>query len=115
MSATQFYTVVVKHGGLVTAVFSPTLGAYSSGVPGPTIASGDEYSVSCIAVNYPVFESGPPNNSQQLPTITGSNGQADVSFSPNYDDANGYARAPGSRAHSRNSLRNGDQRDAAGR
>jgi len=93
VSATQFYTVVVNHGGLVKAVFAPNLGAYSSGVPGPTIASGDEYSVSCIAVNYPVFESGPPNNSQQLPTITGANGQADVSFSPNYDNSNGYARA----------------------
>jgi hypothetical protein len=41
--------------------------------------------VSCIAANYPAFESGPPSNLQELPTITGANGQADISFSPNLD------------------------------
>jgi hypothetical protein len=85
VSASQFYTVVVHHGGAIAATFAPNLGAYSAGTYGPTIASGDEYSLTCIAVDYPVFESGPPNNSQQLPAITGAGGQADVSFSPNLD------------------------------
>jgi hypothetical protein len=83
----QFYTVVVTHGGAVSATFAPNLGAYVSGAPGPTIATGDEYSVSCIATNYGAFEAGPPNNTQQLPAIVGANGQADISFSPNLDAA----------------------------
>jgi hypothetical protein len=89
VSAQQFYTVLLEHGGPIKATFADNLGAYSGSSYGPTIASGDEYSVTCIAVDYPVFESGPPNNSQQLPVLTGPAGQVDVSFSPNYDNT-GY-------------------------
>jgi hypothetical protein len=88
-SAGLFYTVVVAHGGFVRATFADDLGVIANGVGGVTIASGDEYSVSCIATNYPAYEAGPPNNLTQLPTITGSNGQADISFSPNFDTAYG--------------------------
>ncbi len=85
VTAVTFFSSVVKGGGAITTTFAPNLGAYVSGVAGPTLTSGDEYSVSCIAANYPAFESGPPSNLQELPTITGSNGQADISFSPNLD------------------------------
>jgi hypothetical protein len=85
VTAGSYYTVVVSHGGAVSAVFPSTLGIFSSGAATPTVATGDEYSLSCIAANYPVYESGPPQNVQQTPTIAGTNGQADISFSPNLD------------------------------
>lgn len=86
ITAGTYYTVVVQGGGAVSATFASNLGVVSSGVAGRTIKkAGDEYSVSCVAVNYPAFESGPPSNRQILPTITGANGQADISFSPNFD------------------------------
>jgi hypothetical protein len=93
VTATTFFSSVVKGGGAITTTFKPNLGAYVSGVAGPTLTSGDEYSVSCIAANYPAFESGPPSNLQELPQITGANGQADISFSPNLDATYGGASA----------------------
>jgi hypothetical protein len=91
VTAITFFSSVVKGGGAITTTFAPNLGAYVSGAAGPTLTAGDEYSVSCIAANYPAFESGPPSNLQELPTITGSNGQADISFSPNLDTTYGGA------------------------
>jgi hypothetical protein len=85
VGAGTYYTVVVPHGGAISATFPSNLGIYASGAPTATFTSGDEISISCIATNYPAFEAGPPANTQQLPTITGSNGQADISFSPNFD------------------------------
>ncbi len=93
VTAVTFFSSVVKGGGAITTTFKPNLGAYVSGVAGPTLTSGDEYSVSCIAANYPAFESGPPSNLQELPQITGANGQADISFSPNLDATYGGASA----------------------
>jgi hypothetical protein len=93
VTADAFFTAVVKGGGAIAATFAPNIGAYSGGVAGPTLTSGDEYSVSCIATNYPAFEAGPPGNLQQLPTIVGANGQADISFSPNLDATYGGASA----------------------
>jgi hypothetical protein len=85
VTATSYYTVVVAHGGAISATFPPNLGIFANGAGTATIASGDEYSLSCIAANYPLFEAGPPQNTQQLPAITGTNGQADISFSPSLD------------------------------
>ncbi len=93
VTATTFFSSVVKGGGAITTTFAPNLGASTGGPAGPTLTSGDEYSVSCIATNYPAFESGPPSNLQELPTITGANGQADISFSPNLDQTYGGATA----------------------
>lgn len=85
IKAGAYYTAVVQGAGPVSATFTDNLGPVVSGAPTPTIATGDEYSVSCIAVDYPAFETGPPANTQQLPTLTGAAGQADISFSPNFD------------------------------
>jgi hypothetical protein len=85
VGAGSYYTVLVAHGGSVSAIFPPNLGIYSNGAPTATFTSGDEISISCIAADYPAFEAGPPANTQQLPKITGTNGQADISFSPNFD------------------------------
>jgi len=91
VTAVTFFSSVVKGGGAITTTFAPNLGAYTSGAAGPTLTAGDEYSVSCIAANYPAFEAGPPGNVLELPTITGANGQADISFSPNLDATYGGA------------------------
>ena len=93
VTAITFFSSVVHGGGAITAKFADDIGASSGTVTSPPLAAGDEYSVSCIAVNYPAFESGPPSNVQELPTLVGSNGQADISFSPNLDATYGGAAA----------------------
>ncbi len=80
-----FYTVVAQGAGPVTATFGANLGPIVNGKSTPTIVAKDEYSVSCIAVDYPAFEAGPPGILQQTPTLVGVAGQADISFSPNTD------------------------------
>lgn len=49
---------------------------------GLSITSGHHCFISAIGFDYPAFEAGPPNNVQQNPVITGSNGQADITMSP---------------------------------
>jgi hypothetical protein len=85
IKAGTYYTVVAQGAGPVSATFAPNLGPIVSGTSTPTIATGHEFSVSCIAVDYPAFEAGPPGNLQQTPTIVGAAAQADISFSPNTD------------------------------
>ena len=48
----------------------------------PSINTGDSYFVASVGYDYPAFEAGPPGNSSQKPTITGANGQADLTMSP---------------------------------
>lgn len=48
----------------------------------PSINTGDTFFVASVGYDYPAFEAGPPNNTQQKPTITGANGQADLTMSP---------------------------------
>lgn len=47
-----------------------------------SLTTGDTYFVSAVGYDYPAFEAAPPNNTQQTPTITGANGQADITMSP---------------------------------
>jgi hypothetical protein len=47
-----------------------------------SIHSGDSYFVSAVGFDYPAFQSAPPNNASQTPSITGANGQADITMSP---------------------------------
>jgi hypothetical protein len=42
---------------------------------------GDEYRFYAASFDYPMFEAGPPGNTQQKPAITGANGQADITTS----------------------------------
>lgn len=48
---------------------------------GATLSTGDNYFVVAVGYDYPAFEAGPPGNTQQKPTITGANGQADLTMS----------------------------------
>lgn len=54
----------------------------SGSTPAPSLNSGDSYFVAAVGYDYPAFEAGPPGNTQQKPTITGANGQADLTMSP---------------------------------
>jgi hypothetical protein len=49
--------------------------------PGPSMASGDTYNVFAVSFDYQQFEAEPPVNVQQVPTVVGANGQADLTMS----------------------------------
>ncbi len=88
-AAGVFYTVVVPGGGAVTATLPDNLGPTKTSATTPSIPTGDSYFVECIAADYPLFEAGPPGNTQQTPTITGPTGQSDIAFSPQFVPASG--------------------------
>jgi hypothetical protein len=75
-----YYTVVVGGSGAQTAVFPPAIGP--GAVAGKTFLTGDKISIYLVGADYPAFEAGPPANTQQLPTLAGANGQADLTFAP---------------------------------
>jgi hypothetical protein len=82
-AAPIFYTLVAHGGGAQTVTLAPNLGPVAAnGTGSPSLLPGDNYTVTVIGVNYPLFEAGPPGNSELSPTISGSNGQADITFSP---------------------------------
>jgi len=88
-TAGTFYTVFVASGGAVTATLPDNLGPLKAGAATPSIATGDGYQVECIAADYPLFEAGPPANTQQTPAIVGAAGQSDIAFSPLFVPASG--------------------------
>lgn len=84
----NYYTAgPIRGTGPQTYTISNNLG--SCGSPGcgtsnpkPTFAAGDGVSVYAASFDYPAFEAGPPGNTSPNPTITGANGQADITTSP---------------------------------
>ena len=81
-TADAFYTVLVRGNGKRTATLPDSLGPETeSGKPTATICPRGTYQLYAVATNYPAFESSYPANLSQLPRITGSNGQADVTTS----------------------------------
>jgi hypothetical protein len=52
-----------------------------SGQKTPTICPGETYEIYSAGTDYPAYEASYPQNLQQLPLVTGNNGQADVSTS----------------------------------
>ena len=82
-TAGTYFTAIVTGGGAVTATFADNLGPQTAAKPtSPTIPTTDTYEINCIGADYPAFEAGPPTNLIQLPTITGTSGQADLTISP---------------------------------
>lgn len=81
-STPTYYTVLVTGTGALTATLPANLGPYVGGVPTPSFAAGDTYSIRIVSVDYPAFEAGPPGNRQQLPTLVAGAGQADISYAP---------------------------------
>ncbi|HEY9180801.1 MAG TPA: hypothetical protein VIO32_08775 [Candidatus Baltobacteraceae bacterium] len=55
--------------------------ATSVTVPDGTLSAGTTYYVFDLGADYPMIENAPPNSSVPNPTLTGSNGTADVSTS----------------------------------
>jgi len=83
-----YYTLGPSHAtGAVTLTLPDNLGpcrgsgCQSGANAKPSISSGDSYQVYAASYDYPAFEASPPINTSQTPTITGSNGQADVTLS----------------------------------
>lgn len=77
-----YYTVLVHGSGSQTAKLPDSLGpATQSGKPTATICPKGTYQLYAVAANYPVFESAYPQNLGELPRISGSNGQADITTS----------------------------------
>jgi hypothetical protein len=76
------FTVVVATptAGAYTATFPSTYSA-TNGTTQPMLSTGDKYHLRLVGADYPMFEAGPPANTSQTPTITGANGQADVTLS----------------------------------
>jgi len=75
-----YYTVLVRGAGPQTATLPPNLGPVAAGVASPSFTTGDGYSIRIVSVDYPAFEASPPGNLEQLPTLTGAAGQADISY-----------------------------------
>jgi len=81
-SANAYYTVLTTGAGPQTAVLPANLGPFSGGAPTASIATGDTFSIRIVNLDYPGFESGVPQNTQQSPTLAGPSGQADISYAP---------------------------------
>ena len=82
-NAPIFYTIVAHGSGSQTVTLPPNLGPLGAGgAASPSIAPGDDYTVTVLGADYPLFEAGPPANVQQSPALLGGSGQADITFSP---------------------------------
>jgi hypothetical protein len=81
-----FYTIEVTGTGTQTYTLPDNLGACAnpgtSCTPSASMKSGDSYIVLAVGFDYHQLEAEPPGNKQQTPTLTGSNGQADLTASP---------------------------------
>lgn len=88
-----YYTQVVQGGGAVSYTFGDNLGPAVKGSTAPTIITGDNYEVACIAADYPLYEASYPQNTSETPTLLGAAGQTDVSFSPPFVSMYGGATA----------------------
>lgn len=81
-TADTFYTVLIRGNGNQSAALPDSLGPQTqSGKPTATICPKGTYQLYAVAANYPIFQSAYPGNLSQLPKISGSNGQADISTS----------------------------------
>ena len=49
--------------------------------PGASLGAGDVVLVYAASFDYPMFEASPPKNRAEAPTISGANGQADITLS----------------------------------
>ena len=66
--------------GTNTIVASVETAGTTAVVPPGTLGAG-AYNAYVIGADYPLFESGPPNNTAQAPTIVGAGGTADTTVS----------------------------------
>ncbi len=81
-TAGLYYSIFVPGGTAKTVQLPDKLGptTLTSGAT-PTLAAGDTINVVAIGFDYGAFEAAPPGNLSQSPSITGANGQADLTAS----------------------------------
>ncbi|HZV77005.1 MAG TPA: hypothetical protein VFF63_04480 [Candidatus Babeliales bacterium] len=80
--ADSYYTVVTHGSGVQALNLPDDIGPLTqSGQKTPTICPAGTYYVYAVGTDWPAYESSYPSNLSQLPRITGSNGQADVTTS----------------------------------
>lgn len=107
-TANTYFTVLVAGAGARTATLPDAVGIFSSGVAGATLNATDDYEMTVVCADYPLFEAGPPQNTAQVPTLVGGAGQADIAFSPVIAGTYGSGVAPAAtsrRATARNARR----------
>jgi len=81
-SRKNFYTINTTQTGPQTLSLPNNLGPTGNDQkPTASLVAGDFYFVYVAGFDYPAFEAGPPGNLQQVPTLAGANGQADVTLS----------------------------------
>ncbi len=81
-TADAFYTVLTHGKGAQNLDLPDLLGPQTqSGKPTPSICPKGTYQVYAVGADYPAFEAAYPGNLSEVPTISGSNGQADVTTS----------------------------------
>jgi hypothetical protein len=96
ITATYYYTVEVMGTGAQTWTLPPFLGPCrgtgcqnSTTAQQPSLTSGDLYYVQAISFDYSALEDGPPGNTSQTPTLTGSSGQCDLAIGDSYPTGGG--------------------------
>ena len=78
----SFSTLIARHPGRARLTLPDDVGPLTgSGRPSPTICPKGSYQIYAVGADYPLFEASYPSNLSQLPRISGSNGQADVTTS----------------------------------
>lgn len=82
------YYTVGPIAGTAAAAFALPDNLGPCGTPGcgktntsPSMTAGDAFTVYAVSFDYPAFEAAPPNSTSATPTLTGPNGQADLSVS----------------------------------
>ena len=77
-----YYALATSIAGAQTLTLPPTLGPTGPGLTNTrSICSGDKVAVYAAGFDYPVTSASYPTSTAQTPTITGANGQADITTS----------------------------------
>ncbi len=80
----SFFTVKLTGTAPGTASYAlpANLGSCGTNCPQPTLVTGDPLLIASVGYDYPATEASDPTSTSQKPTITGANGQADITMSP---------------------------------
>ncbi|BDE05485.1 hypothetical protein WPS_07610 [Vulcanimicrobium alpinum] len=77
------FSALTRGSGPQTVTFPDNLGAHGFGIaPTPTFNTGDSLVAYVVGYDYGAYEASPPSNTSAAPSITGLNGQADITVSP---------------------------------
>jgi hypothetical protein len=81
-AADSYYTLVTHRPGVQRLTLADDLGPLTqSGQKTATICPKESYYIYAVGADWPTYEASYPNNLSQMPTITGKNGQVDITTS----------------------------------